>query len=138
VPSHLIIKCAEHRVLVGTRFHLKQTIVPLVHKSSEVIVAHLKGLEHAPVVEASIREADFVLLYDHPEKLPSLHQSLSRCELTLPQLHLGNQGRLETRFKRNEEFAVQGTEGTAIREAFESSCIVARLQEPFVSFVGAS
>ena len=72
VPCNLVIKCSKHRVLVGTSLHLEQTVVPLVHESSEIIVAHLKGLKHAPIVEASIREADLVLLYDRPEKLPSL------------------------------------------------------------------
>jgi hypothetical protein len=54
VPSDLIVESAEHHILIRAILHLKQTIVPLVHKTSEAIVSHLESLEHTVIVEASI------------------------------------------------------------------------------------
>ena len=75
---------------------------------------------------------------DHPEELPPLHQSMGLRQLTLLQFDLGHQGSLEACFKGNEEFAVQGTEGAAVREGLEGRRVFARGQKPFVGFFGAS
>ena len=54
VPTNLVIESAEHHVLIRAILHLKQTVVPLVHETREVIVSHLESLEHTVVVEASV------------------------------------------------------------------------------------
>jgi hypothetical protein len=84
----LIEECTEQHVLFGPILHAKQAAVPFMKERHQIVVAHLKALEHAVVIHPNVGRIHIIVPVNQPEELPPLHQHRPRGHFALSQRNL--------------------------------------------------
>ncbi len=72
----LIIKHAQEHILVWLFLHSEHGCIPLVQERGKIVVLHAQGLEHTNIVHSNVGSGHVKMPVYHPEKLPSLHETI--------------------------------------------------------------
>jgi hypothetical protein len=79
----LIVKLAQKHVLVWLFLHSEHGNVPLIQEGGKIVVLHAQSLEHTHVVHSNVSSGHIEMPMYHPEKLPSLHETIILCHFAL-------------------------------------------------------
>jgi hypothetical protein len=134
----LVIKHAQEHVLFWLFLHSEHGRVPLVQKRRKIVVLHAQVLEHTDIVHPNIGRGHVEMPVYHPEKLPSLHQTIVFRHLTLSQRNLQLELALKLVLKSDKELLVKGAEITTVSKLLKRGVLFPNLLNPLKCFLRAA
>jgi hypothetical protein len=79
----LVVKPAQKHILFWLSLHAKHGNVPLIQERWKIVVLHAQGCKHTQVVHPNVGSGHIEVPMYHPEKLPSLHETIILRHFTL-------------------------------------------------------